>query len=154
MWRSRWELRHCGAKHTTNGLGFVQVFRGHYSSGRSSVVHPCTLKYIFWRSNILTHVRFRRERKLRVIANPAHQPDSRVRSEGVSANKTRVYSDTVDSQQVMVGLYLFLPIWMALLVPMVRSRSMATLASNSTRTARNTRRQTMFANPILPRWLR
>lgn len=40
-------------------------------------------------------------------------------SEGVSANKTRVYSDTVASQHVMVGLYLFLPIWMALLVPMV-----------------------------------
>lgn len=36
-----------------------------------------------------------------------------------NANKTTVYRDTVVSQRVMVGIYLILPLWMALLVPMV-----------------------------------
>eukprot|EP00903_Cladosiphon_okamuranus_P011441 g10779.t1 len=61
----------------------------------------------------------RREKKLRALTERTHEPIDRAKPEGVSADKTRIYRDTVRSQQVMVVLYLFLPVWTALLVPMV-----------------------------------
>lgn len=74
-------------------------------------------------SDVGTSALVGREKRLRAIAQAqsTDPPADRLNSEGVSANKTRVYSDTVGSQNVMVGLYMLLPIWMALLVPMVSS---------------------------------
>ena len=51
------------------------------------------------------------------------QPDGFTAPYETGTNNTSVYRDTVTSQRVMVGTYVFLPLWMALLVPMVSRKS-------------------------------
>lgn len=43
---------------------------------------------------------------------------------GVTTNGTAVYGDVVATQRNMVATYLFLPLWMAVLVPMVSMRNL------------------------------
>lgn len=53
------------------------------------------------------------------------QPDGFTAPYETSTNNTSVYRDTVTSQRAIVGMYVFLPLWMALLVPMVSRNNVA-----------------------------